>query len=1824
MNKNDLLRLNDAVVSTSDFFEFLHSDMELPTGKTYMLYAGKINGKPFSELGIHESEDVFHLGKSPQGQLLNSIIGGREGYSNLRFAVQNDYGFKVPFNELGDNDKKLVTDTINYLMGNEISYPNPPDDPRFKQVFGNVERFWDVASKNYVAKAPKNTKFSIVAGTDNFDADILNKTVLIRKEIPALLQRDDVVVNGKTIDKYKGGDVKESLLKVYYESAVQTKLASLNGGFDFKLFQNLNDEDFAEKFLEELKKLDPNAPTKLDEFTKELHKSLSTPDIDIKEPNGLLRGLKHLGIIGTVIGLSLASNEAKAAEARGEPELAKEIMIEWAIGEAGSEVASTAAGFLTALAATSLLGLSAPVAAVAGVAVTIVAGIYGEDFAKELYQIIKDIDTKKVTDLFDRMATFAFGQDFQPQEIPEALRDGAVALHAEMPIAELVEKAKTDIAYRYALRELMPVVAKGAKPEDFAPFNQDGTLDLFDADHPQGMTESYIRDRAAMLVLQMRYLKNGLKLNRDLVDDLVQGDWDYIDHGQHPFAGDADRPLEFSIDGNGVTADNHRIVFGSGKDDVLEGGGRDDRLYGAGGRDTLDGKDGSDHLEGGEGTDIYVLSSKHEGVDTIFDSDGKGILRVDGKEYHDLHFKPLETAVMDITAAKDFYTADNSFRLSEMASGYWELAVNKAGVYKALARIAQWKEGNLGIRLDKSASGVAPDRAFFDLYHASSSLFNVYDGASSPRGIRVHGSNSRSSQFNGSGYDDVIFTGDGNLHHVNTWGGNDFVRGGSGREFIITSVNRNDIPHEDDVVYAGSNSDVILGGAGSDTLWADDGSDNYENAQVSASANADERRGDWIAGQYGSDTVYGSSRDDMLFGGDGDDAIRGGAGADLILGDADYVPSALSRGEQASATYKWQTDSSIRTYREGGIALPTNPAFRWQWAGDEQDFKITLHEQGRYLRQDRVRGSGSDTLYGGDGNDWIAGQAGADTLYGDAGDDVLYGGDAVALPGEFADGKDRLHAGTGKDILYGGDDNDRLDAHEDDNDQDKLYGEAGDDELIGGTGKDELNGGEGNDTLRAGTDDTRMQGGSGNDVYHSSTGHDIMTDESGDDVYHLSSGNDVVTDQSGYDIYQTSFGHLALPGKTVVKDSDGKGKIMHNGRILDAQRVRAVAESEWLTTDGSARLQKDGNALLISNTAAGSQGSLLIENFFSQQTFLGLALPEYKAPEDPTPEDPQNPKPPVSGAPLAPQSIDEKQALSFTVPDNAFQSGKDDPLSYSAQLADGKPLPAWLTFDSSTRTFSGTPGNDDVGTLSIELSAKGKGGSASQRFTLNILNVNDAPQAGETLADVQAERGKLLSHALPANAFVDIDKGDSLTLSATLENGDALPIWLNFDAEQARFAGTPPADAQAAYRIVLTATDKAGESVSQNFALTIHSAPQVGTENHDKIWGKATNDRIDGGAGNDKIYGGEGDDEINGGADNDALWGNAGNDILRGEEGDDYLSGEDGDDILEGGAGNDLLSAGKGNDIYRFSGDFGRDTVRNLQGKDDGGGHDALEFTDLRLEDIIFEKDGFSTLVIRNRKNSASVSVNNYFLNDGKSPYHIDEIRLADGHTLDYAAVKAKVYQSTDGDDLVWGDDGDNTLHGGLGDDTLHGGDGNDQLQGDSGNDKLFGYSGNDRLIGGQGNDYMIGGAGNDTYHFARDFGRDFINNHDSSAGRHDRIAFSELNLADLDIRRESNNLILRDKNGNGQITVQNHFVNGWHIDDIRFADGSTLDYDAINRLVQGAGNTTRGAFRRVDSTSVQQVQQMTQAMASFDGVQPLDALAVPEIRQPLLAVHNG
>jgi len=1343
------------------------------------------------------------------------------------------------------------------------------------------------------------------------------------------------------------------------------------------------------------------------------------------------------------------------------------------------------------------------------------------------------------------------------------------------------------MGYRYALKHLNPFSLSGDKLYN----EQNGILkdelptlkflDIADKSTYAGMTEEYIKHRLNMLQLLSKNENDPLYIYKDYTSQIAIASSKTVDYIR-----------------------SASVIFGTDGDDkngVLSHTPNNDYIFSGTGNDFLNGGKGSDYLEGSTGHDIYQLKTDDNGVDTIFDSDGDGSLEIDDINLGKQTFSG--TAHPDAPKAGDaYYSEDKKYGMTYNGVN-WEFSVQDTpGHYKTLANIRHWQDGQLGISL-KHADDPKADPALvdFDLDHRNNRNYIVYDGTFAPNGIKVHGSNFASSQFTGSGRADVIHTGDGVLHRVVTGNGGDTVKGGAGREYINAGIKNPKAEDDNDTVYAGDNSDIVLGGAGRDEIWAGNEHEDYDTAVIDYKKYEGvtdpellknferEKRGDWVHGQYGNDTIYGSAKEDILIGGEGFDTIRGGAGKDLILGDADYIPFATSPAIMGNITgYHWLADGTApRPKKEGVMSLPNGNVFSWQWktevkekdSGNESwDFTISPGpSHTALLRNDRFQqlenGNWNDTIYGGEGDDIIFGQLGDDTIHGGDGDDVLHGDDFKPLPDNMPGGKDTLYGGAGNDRLF------------------------------------------------AGGGNATMNGGSGNDIYHSGKGNDTMTDESGDDVYWLSSGLDGVNDQgSGYDTYHIAFDGSMISGFTTISDGDGKGSITYRGKALTADQVQATGDNEWRTNDGTAKLTRMDSSLVITNTLEDFKGRIIFNGFFNTGESLGLKLPSLdddnkpnpdpKTQPDPKPQ-PEQPQAPTAGKPLAAQSVHEKEKLTYTLAEDTFHTAnKDDKLTYSARLADGKPLPGWLSFNPQTRTFSGTPGNDDVGMLNVEISAKGKGGSANQRFTLNVINVNDAPQAGQKLPTLQIEHSKLFYYQLPEDAFKDIDKNDKLTFSATSENGQSLPSWLKFDAYNGTFTGSPSANTpQGNYRVTVTVTDSGGLKAHQTLVLNLAQGTPLKPVN-----------------------------------------------------------GTDRNDVLISSADNELLAGKGGKDVYQFSRGFGHDLINNHD--ENSNQDDVVTFTNMNRKDFVIMRD-YTSLYLRSLSGTDELRIMGQF--PANSKWRIGEIRFADGSILTADEIERELQKTTEGDDHIYGskdndiingkggndvisgEEGDDELYGedgndnligsvgndklsgGAGEDSLNGGDGrdhlsggagndeliggedDDQLHGNEGDDKLYGGTGNDLLIGDSGNDVLSGSAGNDIYRFARGFGHDVINNYDGGLGRHDSIDFSDMNRSDFDIRREGNNLVLHSKDGKNQITVTNHFFNGWQIDSIRFADGTTLDHGAINSAVS-TQNAPRGNYMHPAAQALQ----MNQMIASLNNqAQPLHALAIPDEKHPVLAAVN-
>jgi hypothetical protein len=97
--------------------------------------------------------------------------------------------------------------------------------------------------------------------------------------------------------------------------------------------------------------------------------------------------------------------------------------------------------------------------------------------------------------------------------------------------------------------------------------------------------------------------------------------------------------------------------------------------------------------------------------------------------------------------------------------------------------------------------------------------------------------------------------------------------------------------------------------------------------------------------------------------------------------------------------------------------------------------------------------------------------------------------------------------------------------------------------------------------------------------------------------------------------------------------------------------------------------------------------------------------------------------PPVVSNPIADQHATVTIPFNYVVPASTFTDPNGDPLTYTATLTGGGALPAWLSFNPGTRTFTGTPAAGDIGTISVRVTATDpQGGSAVDDFNLVVSN----------------------------------------------------------------------------------------------------------------------------------------------------------------------------------------------------------------------------------------------------------------------------------------------------------------------------------------------------------------------------------------------------------------------------------------------------------------------------------------------------------------------
>ncbi|MEZ5615820.1 MAG: calcium-binding protein, partial [Rhodocyclaceae bacterium] len=888
-----------------------------------------------------------------------------------------------------------------------------------------------------------------------------------------------------------------------------------------------------------------------------------------------------------------------------------------------------------------------------------------------------------------------------------------------------------------------------------------------------------------------------------------------------PYARHAVEHYEFS-DGTVLTYDEllqlGLNLTGTESSEFLVGADGDDVITGEEGDDLVAGGRGSDTLEGGLGSDTYVFNLG-DGEDTLIDRetffDSNSIQFGPGIDSSQVH---LQVEAGDLVLA--YGDEGDSIRMP-------------------------------GVRPGDPASGGVPFN-----------LMRFADGSTLPlsdlvaRGLEITGTASE-DVLNGAIGDDVLHGLEGRDMLAGGPGSDSYTLSpGSGLDVIgdvsdetqsnTLSLDFPDLESLDDLAVsfdpaAGTLTIRISGTGDGAVLTGFDAADPWGSRAIDSIVFAGSGRtftyaqllakGIEIVGTPENDVIVGTTGRDIIRGLEGDDLIVGGTGGDVVEGGA---------GDDA---YVFMRGDGVLTIREEASRSPGNVLIFGEGievADIRNNLRFTAPDEAAgtpgWLRigiaspdgvADEVRIEGFDP------NDAEVGEHGVESF--------LFADGTLLSYRDLVLNTFIVQGDTGDDLLTGT------------NVQDRLYGFEG---------NDVLRAGEGNDTLTGGTNDDLLEGGAGADMYvfNRGDGNDVLIDSTAgfdasilafgagieqDDIVFRHEGDDLLIEYGPGDSVRIGNWTAERAGLWELRFDGGGATTIEaavnaapvaatllDGQVAqeDRQFTYTVAADAFGDPEGSeltyGAALANGNALPgwlafdpLTRSFSGIPENIdvgTLDVVVSASDALGATTGQ---PLRITVEN-TNDTPEVA-AMIADRQATEDESFAFTVPADAFRDvDAGDVLAYSALIDNGSPLPPWLTFDPATRTFSGTPANEDVGSLALRVSVTDQSGAqASQAFALTVNNVNDAPEAGVVLNDQSVRQGETLTWQIPEGAFTDVDMGDVLTYSVRLADDNALPGWLSFDPATEAFNGTPTDSGR--YDIRVTATDLAGAAVSQTFALDV-------------------------------------------------------------------------------------------------------------------------------------------------------------------------------------------------------------------------------------------------------------------------------------------------------------------------------------------------------------------------------------------------------------------
>ncbi|MFS0756040.1 putative Ig domain-containing protein [Noviherbaspirillum sp. 1P10PC] len=1058
---------------------------------------------------------------------------------------------------------------------------------------------------------------------------------------------------------------------------------------------------------------------------------------------------------------------------------------------------------------------------------------------------------------------------------------------------------------------------------------------------------------------------------------------------------------------NAIGGEFDDTLIGNGLANLLAGGQGNDTLRGGGGNDTLDGGLGNDTLAGGAGADLFVIRKKSGAVDIILDAgqedmaQGRDMIALIG--FGKLDFARLTRSQVGADVRVDLGDGQILWLRNQQVS---TIDAARFRFFDDASSMAAWQS---------SLPLIAPVQTRFDGTTGNDALKG---GAGDEFLYGLDG-------------DDILYGGDGN-DLLSGGAGQDFLDGGEGDDILLLDGDQGRIDMSGKMDIG-----VRIGGGGMDrfVLMPD-------NSGLPQAGFIDT----YMVG-YNLIKDFDPSKDridlSMIKGLTGFSQLKIGKTLNRFI----TRVSATIDGKTVSVDLLGIEPASLNASHFLFAGNPNATVLPAETPAPTLVFPVgapvapVMHFQLPPPAAPQISGgAGADMLTGDAGGNLIDGGAGADTMEGRSGDDTYLVDNAGDRIIEVAGGGFDLVKSTVSYQLPGEVEalilagNDAINGNGNGLDN-RITGNSAANTLDGGAGADTMLGGLGNDlyivddsadrviesadsgedtvrssvsyTLGANLENLELTGkaaiqGTGNAQNNRLTGNDgdnFLNGGDGDDVLQGRGGRDILNGGAGNDTYRFGAGD----GQDVIVETAGSA-----GGVDTIALMPGITANDVLVDRTSAGLRlRLVNGEQIEAPWSAATGNAIERIAFADGTVWQAADIEQRVGRIPSSFDA-----------LQNQLVTEDKWVRFGLPALAFTQLDGTALPLIATLANGGALPAWLKFDPLTRTFEGTPGNADVGALTVKVATAGPGTSIRRsEFLITVANVNDAPLLNKPLAAQQANEDAMFQYALPANTFIDIDAGDALAYTATLKGGGKLPDWLSFNTATSTFSAKPGADALGEIDIAVTATDKAGASATASFKLNVQHV------NHaPRAVAKVADQKLQKG----KAF--------------------------------QLVLPQD-----------------------TFTDPDAKDVLRYAASLNDGGPLPSWLIFDPVLRKLSGTPPGTGTLNLRiTATDNAGATANMAFGLYIEAPLFtgppVSTLPGIDG------TAGADTLTGTRGVDIIRGADGDDVLYGDDGDDLLYGQDGADKLFGGAGNDKLDGGAGDDSLNGASGNDtyFLYRGMGQD------------------------------------------------------------------------------------------------------------------------------------------------